>query len=197
MGWIWSGSIMGWRCGTPGKDIRPVEVLWDGDGVPPTKNMGPVEVLWDLDGVPPPPPTCGLTNKLKILPSLILRMRAITNITSNKYGHSNDTYIQRIINDHVCSTRELMFSVVFVSSQGQTNPSKGPDEGSVKKEAPPLEHHARRTRKRSSQKGPLQERPEEESVRKEAQTPPEKDHAERTNQEGGHSPPPPIWLGPV
>ena len=48
-----SGSIMGWRWGTPRKDLRPVEVLWDGDGVPPGKDMGPVEVLWDRDGVPP------------------------------------------------------------------------------------------------------------------------------------------------
>ena len=31
-----SGSIMEWRWGTPsGKDMGPVEVLWDGDGVPP------------------------------------------------------------------------------------------------------------------------------------------------------------------
>ena len=26
---------MGWRRGTPRKDMGPVEVLWDGDGVPP------------------------------------------------------------------------------------------------------------------------------------------------------------------
>ena len=48
--------------------MGPVEVLWDGDGVPPRKDMGPVQVLWDGDGVPPPPP--GWTNKLKLLPSL-------------------------------------------------------------------------------------------------------------------------------
>ena len=35
---------------SPRKDMRPVEVLWDGDGVPPEKDMGPVEVLWDGDG---------------------------------------------------------------------------------------------------------------------------------------------------
>ena len=37
------------------KDMGPVEVLWDGDGVPlpSRKNMGPVEVLWDGDGYPP------------------------------------------------------------------------------------------------------------------------------------------------
>ena len=29
-----SGSIMGCRWGTPREDMRPVEVLWDGDGVP-------------------------------------------------------------------------------------------------------------------------------------------------------------------
>ena len=32
------------------KDMRPAEVLWDGDGVPPKKDMGPVEVLLDGDG---------------------------------------------------------------------------------------------------------------------------------------------------
>ena len=53
-----------------------VEVLWDGDGVPPgkdmgqwgrrwgtpRKNMGPVEVLWEGDRVTPPPnPGCEQT----------------------------------------------------------------------------------------------------------------------------------------
>ena len=37
------------------------------------KNMGPVEVLWVGDGVPP----IGM-NRMKILPSLVLRMRAVT-----------------------------------------------------------------------------------------------------------------------
>ena len=38
------------------KDLWPVELLWDGDGVPPEKDLGPEEekVLWDGDGVPPP-----------------------------------------------------------------------------------------------------------------------------------------------
>ena len=41
--------------GTPGRNLEPVELLWD--GVPPPltrKDMGPVEVevLWDGDGVP-------------------------------------------------------------------------------------------------------------------------------------------------
>ena len=32
-----SETIMGWRWGThPGKEMGPVEVLWDGDGVPPS-----------------------------------------------------------------------------------------------------------------------------------------------------------------
>ena len=52
MGWRWvpqkghgtSGSIMGWRSGTPGKDMGPVEVLWEEMGPPPpdggqTENM--------------------------------------------------------------------------------------------------------------------------------------------------------------
>ena len=38
---------------SPGKDMGPVEVLWDGDGVPLGKDVGLVEVLWDRDGVPP------------------------------------------------------------------------------------------------------------------------------------------------
>ena len=73
---LWGYSIPGQgiphsRTGVlPQKDIGPVEVLWDGDGVPPErtwdqwkyyamemgyprKDMGPVEVLWDGDGVPP------------------------------------------------------------------------------------------------------------------------------------------------
>ena len=32
-----SVSIMGWRLGTPRKDMEPVEVLWNGDGVPPPR----------------------------------------------------------------------------------------------------------------------------------------------------------------
>ena len=45
---LWDGDGV-----LPRKDMGPVEVLWDGDGVPPRKVMGPVEVLWDGDGVPP------------------------------------------------------------------------------------------------------------------------------------------------
>ena len=71
---------------TTRKDTRPVT------GVPPGKDMGPMEVLWDGDGVTPclertwdqwnyyrmvmgltPPPGCGLTHKLKIFPSPFLR----------------------------------------------------------------------------------------------------------------------------
>ena len=43
-----SRSIMGWRWGTLGKDMGPVEVLWDGDGVNP----------------PPPPPPPVWTDRL-------------------------------------------------------------------------------------------------------------------------------------
>ena len=59
-GWDWGTPIWDW--GTPlGRDLGPVtgvspakamgpvEVLWDGDGVPSRKDMGPVEVLWDGD----------------------------------------------------------------------------------------------------------------------------------------------------
>ena len=79
--------------GYPQKDMGPVEVLWDGDGIPPEghgtsgsimgwrwytprrtwdqwkyygmemgyphKDMGPVEVLWDGDGIPPGHGTSG------------------------------------------------------------------------------------------------------------------------------------------
>ena len=40
------------------KDMKPVELLWDGGGVPPGKDMEPVkvEVLWSGNGVTPPPP---------------------------------------------------------------------------------------------------------------------------------------------
>ena len=38
----------------PGRDMAPVEVLWNGDGVHPKKGLGPVEVLWGGDTVPPP-----------------------------------------------------------------------------------------------------------------------------------------------
>ena len=60
----WLGVNLSW--GTPHlglgypprKDMGPVEVLWDGDGVnpPSRKDMGTVEVLWDGDGVAPPLP---------------------------------------------------------------------------------------------------------------------------------------------
>ena len=41
-----------------GRDLRPVEVLWDGDGVPLPlrKVIGKIEVLWHGNGVNPPPP---------------------------------------------------------------------------------------------------------------------------------------------
>ena len=43
-----------------GKDMGPVEVLWDRDGVSPGKDMEPVEVLWDGGwGIPLPPPPGG------------------------------------------------------------------------------------------------------------------------------------------
>ena len=45
-GHVASGSIMGWRWGTPlGKDMEPVEVLWDGDGVPPVNRQTPVKTV--------------------------------------------------------------------------------------------------------------------------------------------------------
>ena len=50
----------------PGKDMGPVEVLWDGDGVPLERTWDQIimERRW---GTPTPPPGCELTNKLKLL----------------------------------------------------------------------------------------------------------------------------------
>ena len=65
----------------PRKDMGPVEVLWDGDGVlSPQRDSGPVEVLWDGDGVPPLP--CGQTDipKYKYYLPLVLRTRAVKTI---------------------------------------------------------------------------------------------------------------------
>ena len=61
------------------KDIGPVEVLWGGDGVPPRKNMGPVQVLWDTDGLPP-----SVVDKVKTLPLVVLRTRAVTKKSSSR-----------------------------------------------------------------------------------------------------------------
>ena len=38
--------------------------VWDGDRVPRRKDMGPVEVLWDGDGVAPPPHECEQTENI-------------------------------------------------------------------------------------------------------------------------------------
>ena len=58
-----SGSIMGWRWGTPPppprKDMGPVKVLWDGDG----------------DGVTPPPPN--RETPVKTQPSIVLRTLSV------------------------------------------------------------------------------------------------------------------------
>ena len=50
--WVPLGRDLGLVIGyPPGKDMGPVEVLWDGEGYPPRNDMGPLEVLWDGDGV--------------------------------------------------------------------------------------------------------------------------------------------------
>ena len=60
----------------PWKGPGAIGSIWDGDGVPPPgKDMGPVEILWNGDGILLS--MCGLAHKLKILPSLILRMWAV------------------------------------------------------------------------------------------------------------------------
>ena len=62
--------------GTPKKDMGPVEVLGDGDWVPPEREWD--QWKYDGDGVPPPPPMPGVnwqTNWKYYLP--ILRMRAV------------------------------------------------------------------------------------------------------------------------
>ena len=53
LGYPWEG-IWDQSLGYPRKGMGWVEVLSDGDGVPPPprKDMGPMEVLWDEDGVP-------------------------------------------------------------------------------------------------------------------------------------------------
>ena len=62
--WLGGYSIPGYP--HPGVGYPP-EGTWDQSmGYPPWKNMRPVEVLWDEDGVNPPPPD---VNRLKTLPS--------------------------------------------------------------------------------------------------------------------------------
>ena len=65
---------------SPRKDMGPVEVIQDGDGVPQRKDMGPVEILCDEDGVsppPPPPPIQEWTEKQGDIAFPILRMRPV------------------------------------------------------------------------------------------------------------------------
>ena len=98
--WVHSISWMGYPLSRLGMGYPPHHKL---DGVPSHPDLGrgypPPHQLYgvpphhQLDGVPPhpdlgrgyplirwlgyPPPRCGLTHKLKLLPSLILRMRAV------------------------------------------------------------------------------------------------------------------------
>ena len=67
----------------PRKDMGPVEVLWDRDGVPPWK--GHAWGQWKYYGMEMgyPSPGCGQTNKLKLWPSLIIRMRAVIKSVPN------------------------------------------------------------------------------------------------------------------
>ena len=88
----------------PGMGYPPTIQTWPGypptqtwDGVPPTSDLGWVPPLPhhpDLAGVPPPPSSrpgwgtpsrCGLTHKVKILPSPILGMRAVINKLSSVF----------------------------------------------------------------------------------------------------------------
>ena len=57
--------------------VPPPGQTWDGVPPPARPGMGypPPSQTWD--GVSPPPPRCELTNKLKTVPSLIFRMRAV------------------------------------------------------------------------------------------------------------------------
>ena len=91
----WGVPIPGWgypREGTldqslgypPGKDMGPVEVSWDGDGVPPEKTCE----QWKYYGIEMGYlPRCGQTNKLKLLPSPILRMQAVKIKASSRSRH--------------------------------------------------------------------------------------------------------------
>ena len=64
---------LGWR--TPHPDLGWGTPDWDlGQGTP--------SQTWD--GVPPSPLRCGLTNKLKTVPSPILRMQAVINLSLAK-----------------------------------------------------------------------------------------------------------------
>ena len=63
------------------RDLGPVELLWDGDGVcpsPPKKDRRPAEVFWDGDEVPHHPHCGEQKHKVKTEPSPILRMRLVT-----------------------------------------------------------------------------------------------------------------------
>ena len=73
----WPGSgnpIMGYPW--PEMGYPPESILGPVTGVHPKKDMGPVEVLWDKNGVSPHPGV----NRLKTLPSVLLRTRALINI---------------------------------------------------------------------------------------------------------------------
>ena len=61
----------------------PKEGTWGQSlGYPPRKDMGPVEVLWDGDGVTPPPPGVNRQTPVKTVPS-----RRTTYAGGNKTGH--------------------------------------------------------------------------------------------------------------
>ena len=94
--------IQTWLGGTLG--TLPTIQTWD--GVPPTR-------IWDRvpsprPGMgyraPPPPASCGLTNKLKTVPSPILRMRAVTKLA--RFLH----FIEGVISEthEVCHLSEHM-----------------------------------------------------------------------------------------
>ena len=85
----------GWGIGvTPSSSelaVPPTIQIWD--GIPPSRPGMGYAPIQTWDGVPPrpplppthPPSSCGLTHNVKILPSPILRMRAVI---SSKYTSS-------------------------------------------------------------------------------------------------------------
>ena len=81
--WDWGTSCLG--LGYPRKDMGPVEVLWNGDGEPPTPP-------------PPPPPGCELTNKLCTRVVIIYLICFLSgndgNLNTNNVvcTHTNDEY---------------------------------------------------------------------------------------------------------
>ena len=73
------------------KDLRPVtwERTWDWDTPWKGTRIRHLGKNLGLGYLPPTHPRCGLTNKLKILPSSILRMRAVIRCIETRFRTNN------------------------------------------------------------------------------------------------------------